>query len=201
MVLIAFGEGSGRLPVRQSLAPVVRGALLVELLDGGALVDEAGTVRVAGEAPRDAVLREVWQRIGTEPGRTWLYWVRKDGRASVHDVLRGLEKDGLVERSTGRVFGVFPLNRAALTPAGLAAAAEMRAAVVAVVEEPAAPRAPGGVALLAGIAYAGGQLGAVLGADRRRLFKERLTVLFDGAAPVSPAVRRVVQDLQGAAVG
>ncbi|MFD3529922.1 GPP34 family phosphoprotein [Streptomyces sp. NPDC058664] len=203
MILLAFDEEGGRLPVRQSLAPAVRGALLAELLDDGALTDDAGTVRTAGEAPRDAALREVWQRIAAEPGRKWLHWVRKDGRASIHEVLRGLEKDGLLERSTGRVFGVFPLNRADLTPAGLTAAREARAAVAAAVEAPAAPGGSadrGRAALLAGLAHAGGQLGTTLTAYRRRALKERLAALSEGAAPVSPAVRRAVQDLQGAAV-
>ncbi|MFE7548015.1 GOLPH3/VPS74 family protein [Streptomyces gardneri] len=203
MILLAFDAEGGRLPVRQSLAPAVRGALLAELLDGGALTDEAGVAGAVGEAPQDAALREVWQRIGAEPGRKWLHWVRKDGRASIHAVLRGLEKDGLLERSSGRVFGVFPLERVGLTPAGLAAAGELRAAVTAAVEDPGA-RAGGAddgrAALLAGLAHAGGQLGTVLGADRRRAFKDRLTALSEGAAPVSAAVRRAVQDLQGAAV-
>ncbi|MFE1903275.1 GPP34 family phosphoprotein [Streptomyces gardneri] len=203
MILLAFDAEGGRLPVRQSLAPAVRGALLAELLDGGALTDEAGAAGAVGEAPPDAALREVWQRIGAEPGRKWLHWVRKDGRASIHAVLRGLEKDGLLERSSGRVFGVFPLERVGLTPAGLAAAGELRAAVTAAVEDPGARAggaADGRVALLAGLAHAGGQLGTVLAADRRRGFKDRLTVLSEGAAPVSAAVRRAVQDLQGAAV-
>ncbi|CUM40563.1 GPP34 family phosphoprotein [Streptomyces gardneri] len=205
MILLAFDAEGGRLPVRQSLAPAVRGALLAELLDGGALTDEAGAAGAVGEAPQDAALREVWQRIAAEPGRKWLHWVRKDGRASIHAVLRGLEKDGLLERSSGRVFGVFPLERVGLTPAGLAAAGELRAAVTAVVEDPGARAGGGGaadgrVALLAGLAHAGGQLGTVLAADRRRAFKERLTALSEGAAPVSAAVRRAVQDLQGAAV-
>ncbi|MFI6421447.1 GPP34 family phosphoprotein [Streptomyces sp. NPDC050842] len=200
MILLAFDAEGGRLPVRQSLAPAVRGALLAELLDGGALTDEAGTAGAVGEAPQDAALKEVWQRIAAEPGRKWLHWVRKDGRASIHEVLRGLEKDGLLERSTGRVFGVFPLNRAGLTPSGLTAAGQVRAAVAAAVEDPAAPAAGGRAALLAGLAHAGGQLGTVLAADRRRALKDRLAALSDGAAPVSAAVRRAVQDLQGAAV-
>ncbi|QES21676.1 hypothetical protein DEJ46_23330 [Streptomyces venezuelae] len=206
MILLAFDAEGGRLPVRQSLAPAVRGALLAELLDGGALTDEAGTAAGAvGEAPRDAALREVWQRIAGEPGRKWLHWVRKDGRASIHEVLRGLEKDGLLERSSGRVFGLFPLERVGLTPAGLAAAREVRAAVAAAAEVPTARAADGGAAdgraaLLAGLAHAGGQLGTTLSADRRRALKDRLTALSEDAAPVSAAVRRAVQDLQGAAV-
>ncbi|MCX4780130.1 GOLPH3/VPS74 family protein [Streptomyces sp. NBC_01264] len=116
MILLAFDEEGGRLPVRQSLAPAVRGALLAELLDCGALSDEAGTARTVGGAPRDAALRQVWQSVAVEPGRKWLYWVRKDGRASVREVLRGLEKDGLLEQSAHRVVGLFPLNRAGLTP-------------------------------------------------------------------------------------
>ncbi|MFF8838286.1 GPP34 family phosphoprotein [Streptomyces sp. NPDC015130] len=202
MILLAFDEEGGRLPVRQSLAPAVRGALLAELLDGGALTDEAGTAGAVGEAPRDAALREVWGRISAEPGRKWLHWVRKDGRASIHEVLRGLEKDGLLERSTGRVFGVFPLERVALTSTGLTAAGEVRAAVAAAAETPAAGAASAGgrAALLAGLAHAGGQLGTALPADRRRALKDRLTALSEAAAPVSPAVRRAVQDLQGAAV-
>ncbi|MFF7182081.1 GPP34 family phosphoprotein [Streptomyces sp. NPDC008121] len=200
MILLAFDADGDGLPVRQSLAPAVRGALLAELLDGGALVDEAGTAEAAGEAPRDAALRQVWQRISAEPGRKWLHWVRKDGRASIHEVLRGLEKDGLLEQSTSRVFGVFPLNRAGLTPAGLAAAGEVRAAVAAAAEDPASGAAGDRAALLAGLAYAGGQLGTTLPADRRRALKDRLTALSDAAAPVSAAVRRAVQDLQGAAV-
>ncbi|MEU7072604.1 GPP34 family phosphoprotein [Streptomyces narbonensis] len=200
MILLAFDAEGGRLPVRQSLAPAVRGALLAELLDGGALTDEAGTAGAVGEAPRDAALREVWQRVSAEPGRKWLHWVRKDGRASVHEVLRGLEKDGLLERSAGRVFGLFPLERVGLTPEGLAAAGEVRAAVTAAAEDPAARAADGRAALLAGLAHAGGQLGTALSADRRRALKDRLTALSESAAPVSPAVRRAVQDLQGAAV-
>ncbi|MFD3664669.1 GPP34 family phosphoprotein [Streptomyces sp. NPDC058659] len=200
MILLAFDAEGGRLPVRQSLAPAVRGALLAELLDGGALTDEAGTAGAVGEAPQDAALKEVWRRIAAEPGRKWLHWVRKDGRASIHEVLRGLEKDGLLERSTDRVFGVFPLNRAGLTPSGLTAAGEVRAAVAAAVEDPAAPAPGGRAALLAGLAHAGGQLGTVLAADRRRVLKDRLAALSEGAAPVSAAVRRAVQDLQGAAV-
>ncbi|MDV5146357.1 GPP34 family phosphoprotein [Streptomyces sp. SBC-4] len=202
MILLAFDAEGGRLPVRQSLAPAVRGALLAELLDGGALTNEAGTAGAVGEAPQDAALKEVWQRIAAEPGRKWLHWVRKDGRASIHEVLRGLEKDGLLERSTGRVFGVFPLNRAGLTASGLTAAGEVRAAVAAAVEDRAvpAPAAGGRAALLAGLAHAGGQLGTVLAADRRRVLKDRLAALSEGAAPVSAAVRRAVQDLQGAAV-
>ncbi|MEU3689483.1 GOLPH3/VPS74 family protein [Streptomyces narbonensis] len=205
MILLAFDAEGGRLPVRQSLAPAVRGALLAELLDGAALTDESGTAGAVGEAPRDAALKEVWQRIAAEPGRKWLHWVRKDGRASIHEVLRGLEKDGLLERSSGRVFGLFPLERVGLTPAGLAAAGEVRAAVAAAAEGPTAPAADGGAAdgraaLLAGLAHAGGQLGTALSADRRRALKDRLTALSEAAAPVSAAVRRAVQDLQGAAV-
>ncbi|MDT9689119.1 GPP34 family phosphoprotein [Streptomyces sp. P9(2023)] len=197
MILLAFDAEGGKLPVRQSLAPAVRGALLAELLDGGALTDEAGTAEAVGEAPQDAALRQAWQQVAAEPGRKWLHWVRKDGRASIHEVLRGLEKDGLLEQNTSRVFGVFPLNRAGLTPDGLSAAGEVRATVVAAAEEPAAgDRA----ALLAGLAHAGGQLGTALSADRRRALKDRLTALSEGAAPVSAAVRRAVQDLQGAAV-
>lgn len=197
MILLAFDAEGGRLPVRQSLAPAVRGALLAELLDGGALTDEAGTAKAVGEAPQDAALRQAWQHVAAEPGRKWLHWVRKDGRESIHEVLRGLEKDGLLEQNTSRVFGVFPLNRAGLTPDGLSAAGEVRATVVAAAEESAAgDRA----ALLAGLAYAGGQLSTALSADRRRALKSRLTALSEGAAPVSTAVRRAVQDLQGAAV-
>ncbi|GAA3941574.1 GPP34 family phosphoprotein [Streptomyces gulbargensis] len=198
MILLAFDEEGGRLPVRQSLAPAVRGALLAELLAGGRLVDEDGTARAAGDAPQDAALRHVWQRVTAEPGRKWLHWVRKDGRESIHEVLRGMAKDGLLEQSTSRVLGVFPLNRAELTPAGLAAAAEVRAAVVATAEAD----GPGGdrFGLLTGLAHAGGQLGTALSSDRRRALKPRLTALSDGAAPVSGAVRRAVQDLQGAAV-
>ncbi|MGW1777190.1 GOLPH3/VPS74 family protein [Streptomyces sp. NPDC002104] len=200
MILLAFDAEGGRLPVRQSLAPAVRGALLAELLDGGALTDGAGTATAAGEAPQDAALRQVWQSVVAEPGKKWLHWVRKDGRASVREVLRGLEKDGLLEQSTNRVFGLFPLNRAALTPAGLAAAGEVRAAVTAAAEGPATARAGGGrAALLAGLACAGGQLGTALAADRRDALKDRLAALSEGAAPVSDAVRRAVQDLQGAA--
>ncbi|MFF5423878.1 MULTISPECIES: GPP34 family phosphoprotein [unclassified Streptomyces] len=198
MILLAFDEEGRKLPVRQSLAPAVRGALLAELLADGGLVDEDGTARAAGEAPRDAALRHVWQRVGAEPGRKWLHWVRKDGRESIHEVLRGMAKDGLLEQSTSRVLGVFPLNRAELTPAGLAAAAEVRAAVVAAAE--AGGTGGGRFALLTGLAHAGGQLGTALPSDRRRALKPRLTALSEGADPVSAAVRRAVQDLQGAAV-
>ncbi|MEV4946224.1 GPP34 family phosphoprotein [Streptomyces sp. NPDC053755] len=204
MILLAFDTDGGGLPVRQSLAPAVRGALLAELLGAGALVDESGTASAVGEAPRDAALRQVWQRVSAEPGRKWLHWVRKDGRESIHEVLRGLEKDGLLEQSTSRVFGVFPLNRAALTPDGLTAAGEVRASVAAAAEDRAAEAdgatAGGRAALLAGLAHAGGQLSTALPADRRRLLKDRLTALSEAAAPVSAAVRRAVQDLQGAAV-
>ncbi|MFJ7159585.1 GPP34 family phosphoprotein [Streptomyces sp. NPDC101118] len=197
MVLLAFDAEGGKLPVRQALAPAVRGALLAELLDSGALADQAGTARTAGGAPQDAVLRQVWQRIAAEPDRKWLHWVRKDGRESIREVLRGLEKDGLVEQSSSRVFGVFPLDRAGLTPDGLAAAREVRAAVVAAAEGAAGGRAR--AAHLAGIAHAGGQLATALPADRRRALKDRLAVLSADAAPVSAAVQRAVQDLQGAA--
>ncbi|MFE0735573.1 GPP34 family phosphoprotein [Streptomyces sp. NPDC058855] len=200
MILLAFDEEGGRLPVRQSLAPAVRGALLAELLAGGGLVDEDGTARAAGDAPQDAALRHVWQRVTAEPGRKWLHWVRKDGRESIHEVLRGMAKDGLLEQSTSRVLGVFPLNRAELTPAGLAAAAEVRAAVVATAEADGPGAGGDRFALLAGLAHAGGRLGTALSSDRRRALKPRLTALSDGADPVSGAVRRAVQDLQGAAV-
>ncbi|CAL9304384.1 GPP34 family phosphoprotein [Streptomyces sp. SudanB25_2051] len=197
MVLLAFGARGDRLPDRQVLAPAVRGALLAELLDGGRLVDGGGAVRAAGGgAPEDAALRQVWEAVAAEPGRTWLHWVRADGRASVHAVLRGLEKDGLLERGTSRVFGVFPLHRAVLTADGRTAAEGVRAAVAAVVEDPAAG---GRAALLAGLAHAGGRLGTALSAERRRALKERLAVLSEGAAPVSAAVRRAVRDLRGAA--
>ncbi|MFJ6939983.1 GPP34 family phosphoprotein [Streptomyces sp. NPDC101132] len=201
MVLLAFDEEGGKLPVRQALAPAVRGALLAELLDSGALADLAGTARTAGGAPQDAVLRQVWQRIAAEPDRKWLHWVRKDGRESIREVLRGLEKDGLVEQSSSRVFGVFPLDRAGLTADGLAAAREVRASVVAAAEGVAGSAAGGRdrAALLAGIAHAGGQLATALPAGRRRALKDRLTVLSAEAAPVSAAVERAVQDLQGAA--
>ncbi|WP_284581955.1 GPP34 family phosphoprotein [Streptomyces sp. 2P-4] len=198
MVLLAFDDEGGRLPVRQSLAPAVRGALLAELLDGGALADRAGTARAAGQAPQDAVLRRLWEQVGAEPDRKWLHWVRKDGRESIREVLRGLEKDGLVEQSTDRVFGVFPLNKAALTADGVAAARGVRAAVAAAAEAAGGADA-GRVALLAGIAHAGGQLAAALPADRRRALKDRLAALSADAAPVSAAVQRAVQDLQGAA--
>ncbi|MFI8105634.1 GPP34 family phosphoprotein [Streptomyces sp. NPDC086023] len=197
MVLLAFDAEGGRLPVRQALAPAVRGALLAELLDSGAVADLAGTARTAGAAPQDAVLRQVWQRIAAEPDRKWLHWVRKDGRESIRQVLRGLEKDGLVEQSSSRVFGVFPLDRAGLTPDGLAAAREVRAAVVAAAEGAAEGRTR--AALLAGIAHAGGRLATALPADRRRVLKDRLAVLSADAAPVSAAVQRAFQDLQGAA--
>ncbi|WP_229890948.1 GOLPH3/VPS74 family protein [Streptomyces lavendofoliae] len=204
MVLLAFDEEGGRLPVRQSLAPAVRGALLAELLDGGALTDEAGAAGVAGEAPADAALRHVWQGIAADPGRKWLHWVRRDGRESVRQVLRALEKDGLVRQSTSRVFGFLPLDRARLTPAGLAAARDVRASVAATAEATAAGAggapAAGRTALLTGLAHAGGQLGVALPADRRRVLKGRLTDLAEDAAPVSAAVRRAVQDLGGAAV-
>ncbi|GAA2467624.1 GOLPH3/VPS74 family protein [Streptomyces lavendulocolor] len=204
MILLAFDEEGGRLPVRQSLAPVVRGALLAELLDGGALTDEAGTAGTAGGAPVDAALRQAWQGVAADPGRTWLHWVRADGRESVRQVLRGLEKGGLLEQSASRVFGALPLNRARPTPAGLAAARGVRAAVVAVAEAPAAVTggtpAAGRTALLTGLAHVGGRLGTALPADRRRALKGRLTELAESAAPVSAAVRRAVQDLGGAAV-
>ncbi|MEF2529466.1 MULTISPECIES: GOLPH3/VPS74 family protein [Streptomyces] len=207
MVLLAFDDEGGRLPVRQSLAPAVRGALLAELLDGGALADAAGTARTAGEAPQDAVLRRVWEQVAAEPDRKWLHWVRKDGRESVREVLRGMEKAGLVEQSTDRVFGVFPLNKAALTADGLAAARGVRAVVAAAAEAAGGADAGAGgadadagrAALLAGIAQAGGRLAAALPADRRRALKDRLAALSADAAPVSEAVQRAVQDLQGAA--
>ncbi|MFJ6993393.1 GPP34 family phosphoprotein [Streptomyces sp. NPDC003090] len=143
MVLLAFGARGDRLPDRQVLAPAVRGALLAELLDDGRLVDGGGAVRAAGDgAPEDAALRQVWEAVAAEPGRTWLHWVRAGGRASVHAVLRGLEKHGLLERGTSRVFGVFPLHRAVLTADGRTAAEGVRAAVAAVVEDPAAGAAP-----------------------------------------------------------
>ncbi|MFJ3840997.1 GOLPH3/VPS74 family protein [Streptomyces sp. NPDC054904] len=198
MILLAFDEEGGELPVRQYLAPAVRGAMLAELLDGGALTDEAGTAKAAGAAPQDAVLRQVWQRIAAEPGRKWLYWVRRDGRESIHNVLSGLEKDGLLEQRTTRVFGVFPLNRADLTADGLTAAGEVRAAVVAAADQPAAA-AGGRAALLAGLAHAGGQLSTTLSSDRRRVLTDRLTALSENAAPVSAAVCRAAQDFRGAA--
>ncbi|WP_309049831.1 GPP34 family phosphoprotein [Streptomyces sp.] len=200
MILLAFDEEGRKLPVRQSLAPAVRGALLAELLADGGLVDEDGTARASGEAPRDAALRHVWQRVGAEPGRKWLHWVRKDGRESIHEVLRGMAKDGLLEQSTSRVLGVFPLNRAELTPAGLAAAAEVRASVVAAAESGGTGTGGDRFALLTGLAHAGAQLGTALPSGRRRELKPRLTALSEDAAPVSAAVRRAVQDLQGAAV-
>ncbi|GGT97778.1 MULTISPECIES: hypothetical protein [Streptomyces] len=42
MVLLAYDAGGGKLPVRQSLAPAVRGALLAGLLTEGRLIDVAG---------------------------------------------------------------------------------------------------------------------------------------------------------------
>ncbi|MFF3016644.1 GPP34 family phosphoprotein [Streptomyces sp. NPDC057939] len=206
MILLAFDEDGGKLPVRQYLAPAVRGAMLAELLDGGALTDEAGTAKAAGDAPQDAVLRQVWQRIAAEPGRKWLYWVRRDGRESIHNVLRGLEKDGLLEQRMTRVFGVFPLNRADLTADGLTAAGEVRAAVAAAADRPAPDAggtggagADGRAALLAGLAHAGGQLSTTLSSDRRRALRDRLTALSEHASPVSAAVCRAAQDLRGAA--
>ncbi|MFF8277163.1 GPP34 family phosphoprotein [Streptomyces lateritius] len=206
MVLLAYDVGGGKLPVRQSLAPTVRGALLAGLLAEGRLIDAAGTARTGDETPRDAAERAVWDRIAGQPGKSRLHWVRRDGRESVADVLRGLEKDGLLEQSRSRVFGVFPLNRAALTADGLAAAEDVRARVLSAVENPQAePAAAASVdradaGLLAGPAHAGGQLGTVLPADRRRARRDRLSVLSQGADPVGAAVRRVVQDLRGAAV-
>ena len=207
MILLAFDEEGCELPVRQYLAPAVRGAMLAELLDDGALTDEAGTAKAAGDAPQDAVLRQVWQRIAAEPGRKWLYWVRRDGRESIHNVLRGLEKDGLLEQSTTRVFGVFPLNRADLTADGLTAAGEVRAAVAAAADQPAADAgetggaagADGRAALLAGLAHAGGHLSTILSSDRRRVLTDRLTALSENAAPVSATVCRAAQDFRGAA--
>ncbi|MEU9030956.1 GPP34 family phosphoprotein [Streptomyces sp. NPDC048383] len=212
MILLAFDAKRGELPVRQYLAPAVRGAMLAELLDRGALTDEAGTAKAVGDAPQDAALRQVWQGIVDEPGRKWLYWVRKDGRESIHYVLRSMEQDGLLEQSISRVFGVFALNRADLTPHGLSAAGEVRAEVRAAVAaadaarpatgtaDPDGDAGPGGrAALLAGLAHAGGQLSSALSSDRRRVLTDRLMTLAENAAPVSEAVCRAAQDFRGAA--
>jgi hypothetical protein len=201
LVLAVLDPVRHRLPVRQNLAPLVRGAVLAELAAAGYVVDHGGRARaVPGYRIDDPLLWTVYRDICAQRPRRWTFWVRRDPRSTVNAVLDQLDAAGLLRVRRSRVFWIFTATRLDVSrPEALVA---LRARLTSTVEGPVpVAEVPERDALLVALCDAGGLLGRLVGGSQRRAHKDRLMAFRDRAGAVVPAVRAVMAALHNVAAG
>jgi hypothetical protein len=192
LVLVLVDPVRQRLPVRQSLAPLVRGAVLAELAAAGHVVDDDGRARAVPDHPvDDPVLGTVYRAVCAQRPRRWTYWIRRDARSTVEAVLDQLDAADLLRVRRSRVLGIFPATR--LEVPRPEAVVALRARLTSTVEGPVpVPEVPQRDALLVALCDAGGLLVRVVGGSQRRAHKDRLMAFRERAGAVVPAVRAVM---------
>ena len=192
--LSAYDPTKQRLTGRGQLGILMRAGALTELLHAGRLRDVDGRPAVQG-VPSDPRLAE----IAASRPRPWAHWVGRGERAIWREVQDALVAARLIRIEPYRFLGIFPTTR--VTVLDPMVVPRLHETMSRILRDPGpADRVDPADAALVALAAVGGLRTAI---DRRsaRQHKARIAELSTVAGPAVPAVRKVIQARQAAAVG
>ncbi|WP_327049258.1 GPP34 family phosphoprotein [Microbispora sp. NBC_01189] len=193
LYLLGYDSRKERVVTDYRFPYLLRAAALTELLIGGRIADERGTVRVVSEDPLgDPVLDDLLRQIAEGRPRPWRHWIGKDGRATVQAVRDELETRHWVRVELRRpVLLVF--SRTLVRVRDPRVVKRLAAQVATALNGPMSRVGEREAALVA--LAAAGELGTVLPRARRKAHKQRIAELSERGGPAAPALRKVIQQL------
>ncbi len=193
--LLACDVDRERLPDRERVALLVRGAALTDLVLRGLIADADGRPVVRGSGGTGhLVLDDLLAAVAEDPHRRWRSWIRRDARATLRSVEDQLEAAGTLSMRTTRVLGLFPSRRPVVRD--LAAVTRLKALVSNAFESSVSEVDPG-TAALASLAAAA-ELNTVISSRERRRHRARIAELGERAGVAVPALRKVIGELRAA---
>lgn len=208
LYLLAYDTRRQRLTARSRLGHVVRAGALADLLLDGRVTDDSGRPRTDGSGtPRpgagllgpDPVVDSMLKEIAASRPRRWQHWVRHDARSAQRAVRDQLEDGGWIRVEFRRPLGIF--SRTVITLRDPRTVNRLVAEVTRSLHggEPAARIPPRRAALVA--LAAAGELPTVFPRSVRRRHRNRIGQLEDCCGPITPALRRVIQQQRAAEGG
>ena len=196
--LLCYNLDKQRMGRTDHLDYLVRAAVLIELYQGGHLVDEKGkAVPARGATTTDPVLAAVLEEVTQSSPKTWKHWVRRNAKPTKRAVRAALADKRAVSVEQGRVLLVFPHTRT--TVKDTRAVKQVRARLKEALRQPTRHADQGGAALVALAAAV--ELGFVLDRASRRQHKARIKDCMEIAGPAAVGLRKVIQQRRSAAVG
>ena len=197
--LLAINQGNNTLRGRRSHTPrLLRAAILADLALAGAIRDDRGRVAVCSGAPGtlEEVAARVLARIARDKPRKWKDWIERDRNASVDLLEAQLVNTGLVSIRKTTVFLVFPRREITVHDPRLIEQLRERVRHVVFGPEPVAS-IPEDWAVLAALVTTAG-LHEVVGRMEAFGHRKRIRELTSESGPLGPALRRAMQEMDGA---
>jgi hypothetical protein len=194
LYLLAVDQRRQRLTGQTLIGYLLMAAALSDLQLRDLVRDDDGKVATTGR-PRtgDPLLDGVLDDIAASRPLPWGRWVRRRLRGIRDTVAGQLQQRGHVELEAGRRFGIFPTTR--VTVRDPAAVDRLRGRLTHIVEGAKADPREGALVVLA----AAGELPTVFSGRQRRANRKRIKELSEFAGPAGPALRKVINQVRGAA--
>lgn len=194
VLLIAYDAKKGRAGIDASLAPVVSGAVVLDLILAGKLTEQDGKLHAHGSAPAHPALAKVFDAVaGSSRPRKVSHWVGKYANTSRTErtVAAGLAEKGILHEEHRRLLGLIPITR--FPQADGRPEKVLRDRLDAVLLASAEPTDR--EALLVGVLKAGKMLDDVVPKDRRKQAAARAEQVEEGMA-VNAAVAKAIRDVE-----
>ncbi|MEU8173344.1 GPP34 family phosphoprotein [Microbispora hainanensis] len=198
LYLLAYDPRKERVVTNFRFPYLLRAAALTDLLLTGRIADDGGKVRVVSEERlADPVLDGLLHQIAQSGPRPWRHWIGKDARTMVRAVRDELETGRWVRVELRQPFLVF--NRSHVRVRDTRVVKRLAMQVSAALTGPVS-RVGDREAALVGLAAAA-ELGTILPRARRRAHKQRIALLSERGGPATPALRKVIQQVQAMSGG
>lgn len=198
LYLLAYDVSKGRLTERQKVGPLMRGAVLTDLVLREQLAEDGGRAVVTNQRQTgDPVLDSVLEEIATDKPRKWKAWVQRRATPTLKLVEQTMAASGTLVVERKKALGMFPHDAVRVSdpdePGRLRAMVDEALRGTRPVDE-----VPPFEAAVTSLAAASQLRGVVSGRDKRR-YKDRITALTDRSGAAVPALRKVLQEIQTAA--